>query len=149
MVHMSLYNEWQKLCEKQRTEEENNEFWNTYLEKEMKVYEFILEHHDEVVEGKLAELAEKFDMEPVVFAGFMDGINTSLKNPVKLRSLVMIQTSGLKLILKSCITICWMQRRTGFIIFPVGQHIESGKKKRNIEGYKQDTHCGKQENWKK
>jgi len=32
----------------------------------MKVYEFILEHHDEVVEGKLAELAEKFDMEPVV-----------------------------------------------------------------------------------
>jgi len=33
MVHMSLYNEWQKLCEKQRTEEENNEFWNTYLEK--------------------------------------------------------------------------------------------------------------------
>jgi len=77
MVHMSLYNEWQKLCEKQRTEEENNEFWNTYLEKEMKVYEFILEHHDEVVEGKLAELAEKFDMEPVVFAGFMDGINTS------------------------------------------------------------------------
>ncbi|CDG34743.1 hypothetical protein CTHBC1_0065 [Acetivibrio thermocellus BC1] len=87
MVHMSLYNEWQKLCEKQRTEEENNEFWNTYLEKEMKVYEFILEHHDEVVEGKLAELAEKFDMEPVVFAGFMDGINTSLKNPVKLEEL--------------------------------------------------------------
>jgi len=39
------------------------------------------------VEGKLAELAEKFDMEPVVFAGFMDGINTSLKNPVKLEEL--------------------------------------------------------------
>jgi len=39
MVHMSLYNEWQKLCEKQRTEEGTTNL-NTYLEKEMKVYEF-------------------------------------------------------------------------------------------------------------
>ncbi|WP_038288700.1 SEC-C metal-binding domain-containing protein [Acetivibrio straminisolvens] len=84
---MSLYNEWQELCEKERTEEEYNKFWNTYLEKEMKIYEFILDNHEEVVEGKLAELAEKFDMEPVVFTGFMDGINTSLKESVKLEEL--------------------------------------------------------------
>ncbi|GAE88573.1 protein export cytoplasm protein SecA ATPase RNA helicase [Acetivibrio straminisolvens JCM 21531] len=87
MIHMSLYNEWQELCEKERTEEEYNKFWNTYLEKEMKIYEFILDNHEEVVEGKLAELAEKFDMEPVVFTGFMDGINTSLKESVKLEEL--------------------------------------------------------------
>jgi len=31
MVHMSLYNEWQKLCEKQRTEEETTSLAEKYL----------------------------------------------------------------------------------------------------------------------
>ncbi|HHV28311.1 SEC-C metal-binding domain-containing protein [Acetivibrio mesophilus] len=84
---MSLFNEWQELCEKERPQEEDTKFWNQYLEKEAKIYESILESHEEVIEGKLVELAEKFDMEPVVFAGFMDGINTSLEKAVNLEEL--------------------------------------------------------------
>lgn len=84
---MSLFEQWKELSEKERSEAEYNEFWNTYLEKETKVYEHILEHHDEVVEGKLTDLAEKFDMEPVVFVGYMDGINTSLVEAEKLEEL--------------------------------------------------------------
>lgn len=84
---MNLFEQWKELCDKERSEEEYNKFWNTYFEKEKNVYEFILERHDEVLEGKLTELAEKFDMEPVAFAGYMDGINTSLEKSVKLEEL--------------------------------------------------------------
>lgn len=79
---MSLFEQWQELCEKERSEKEKDQFWKTYLEKEVKIYEFILEQHDQAVEGKLTELAEKFDMEPVVFVGYIDGISTSLEKPI-------------------------------------------------------------------
>ncbi|MFZ5989914.1 MAG: SEC-C metal-binding domain-containing protein [Bacillota bacterium] len=83
----SLHEQWKELADTERSEKEYNEFWNTYLEKETKNYENILEKHDEVISGKLSELSEKFDMDPITFIGFMDGINTSLVESVNLDEL--------------------------------------------------------------
>lgn len=84
---MSLIEQWKEIADKERPEKEYNEFWNTYLEKEKNVYEQILEKHEEIISGKLSELAQKFDMDAPTFVGFTDGINTSLVNEVDLDSL--------------------------------------------------------------
>ena len=56
---MSIYSEWKDLTDIERSEEEQNKFWNDYLIQEKNVYEYILTHHDEVVEGTVSELAKK------------------------------------------------------------------------------------------
>jgi hypothetical protein len=81
---MGLYEQWKGMAEADRDQNEYNEFWNGYLEKEKKIYRYILENHLNKIEGRLDELAVKFSMEPVVFAGFLDGINTSLNKELEL-----------------------------------------------------------------
>ena len=49
--------------------------------KEKSVYEQLLTEPVEVVTGTVKELAEKYGMEPVLFLGFLDGINESIKEP--------------------------------------------------------------------
>jgi len=92
---MGLFEQWKDLSEKQRSGKEYNEFWNTYLEKEKKIYEYLLEDHDSIVEGTLRELASRFDMDAVVFTGFLDGIDTSLVNSTGLEKIN--EESGIKL----------------------------------------------------
>lgn len=75
---MSLLDQWQEMADMERPEEEYNKFWNNYLEKEKAVYENILENHNEVVSGKLSDLAKKYEMDDPTFIGFLDGINSSL-----------------------------------------------------------------------
>lgn len=84
---MALYQEWTAWSDQERSEKEYNEFWNDYLQKEAKNYQYILENHDNVVKGTLKEVAQKFEMDMLTFCGFMDGINTSLKEAVKLEDL--------------------------------------------------------------
>ncbi|NLP14308.1 MAG: SEC-C domain-containing protein [Clostridium sp.] len=84
---MSIFAQWNELANKERTKEEHDKFWEEYLMKETKIYEYILEHHDEAVSGELAELAQKFDSDAVTFVGFIDGINTSLKESFVLEEL--------------------------------------------------------------
>lgn len=84
---MSLYAKWEELINQERSQKEYDEFWKVYLEKEMKVYQYILENKDEVLNGELSDLGKRFDMDPVTFAGFLSGINTSLKRPIDLDSL--------------------------------------------------------------
>ncbi|MCX7749532.1 MAG: SEC-C metal-binding domain-containing protein [Clostridia bacterium] len=84
---MSLFGEWKALVEKERSQKEAEAFWKAYFEKEKICYEQLLENHTEVVSGKLGEVAQKFDMDPVTFAGFVDGINTSLVHPYELDDL--------------------------------------------------------------
>jgi preprotein translocase subunit SecA len=84
---MSLYTKWEELAEKERTQTEYDEFWKEYLEKESALYVNILENKDSVISGKLSEVGEKFNMDPVTFAGFVSGINTSLLNPMDLDNL--------------------------------------------------------------
>lgn len=84
---MSLYSEWQDIAKAERTPKEDEAFWKTYFDQETENYKRILDAPDEVVSGKFSELAESFDMEPLVFMGFMDGINSSLKKEYKLENL--------------------------------------------------------------
>ena len=76
---MSLYTDWKTLLENQ-TDDTFEAFWDEYCKAEMKIYSHILEHHDEHLTGALGELSEKFEVRPVIFEGFLDGIESSLKN---------------------------------------------------------------------
>lgn len=84
---MGLYEQWKGMTEGKKSKEEYNEFWNDYLEKETQNYKYILENRQNKLEGRLDELAAKFGMEPAVFTGFLDGINTSLTEELDLDSL--------------------------------------------------------------
>jgi hypothetical protein len=84
---MSLYVKWEELVDQDRSQTEYDEFWKEYLEKEMKIYQHILENKGEVVSGRVDEVSKRFDMDPVTFAGFVSGINTSLKTPVDIDNL--------------------------------------------------------------
>ena len=85
--NMYLYQEWTKKIEEESQKRSFKRFWDEYLEKEKHNYEVILEKHDEVISGKLSELAEKFNMDSVTMIGFLDGINTSLVNELDLEEL--------------------------------------------------------------
>ncbi len=84
---MSFYSDWKKYTEQERSAKETEDFWTEYFEKEKKNYEKILENSKEVIEGKYKELADKFEMDEVTFAGFLDGINESLKEELKIEKL--------------------------------------------------------------
>ena len=81
---MSLYSEWQALCKREMEDSELKEFWDTYFEAEKQNYIKILKDPEKVVEGKLTKLADDFDMNDVVFTGFLDGINSSLNTELNL-----------------------------------------------------------------
>ena len=74
---MTLYKQWVELMESQ-TDETFEEFWEEYSGAESKIYAHILENADKHFAGKVGELAAKFEVRPVIFMGFLDGINTSL-----------------------------------------------------------------------
>ena len=76
---MSLFEEWKDLIENQ-TEESFPEFWKEYSGAETKIYSDILDRPSEKITGTLGELAAKYDVRPVIFMGFLDGVNDSLKN---------------------------------------------------------------------
>lgn len=75
---MTLFEQWQELMNNQ-TEETFDEFWKEYSETETRVYAHILANHKENLKGTFSELVEKFNANPVIFMGFLDGINSSLK----------------------------------------------------------------------
>lgn len=76
---MTLYETWQQMGEMPQTQEDQLSYWNEYFAAETENYKKILSNKDTVYEGTLKELAEQFDMPTAVFTGFIDGINTSLK----------------------------------------------------------------------
>ena len=74
---MTLFEQWTEFMETQ-TEETFEEFWKEYSGAETKLYKHILANKDTHMAGTVKELAEKFEVRPVIFMGFLDGINTSL-----------------------------------------------------------------------
>lgn len=76
----SLYNQWSEMAYEFDTKEEYDKFWNDYLPRETKFYKYILTHLDEDIEGTIADLAKKFSEDKMTIIGFVDGINTSLKD---------------------------------------------------------------------
>ena len=75
---MTLLKEWNKLIENQ-TQETFDDFWKEYSEAETRIYDDILSDPEKPMEGTLGELAEKYEVRPVIFMGFLDGINESIE----------------------------------------------------------------------
>lgn len=75
---MSLISNWRDMTNQEMTPKEHKEFWDGYYALETAAYKRILGRKEEYFEDKLSSLAEEFGMDDTVFAGFMDGINTSL-----------------------------------------------------------------------
>ena len=75
---MTLFEQWRDLIENQ-TDATFREFWEEYSGAETKIYSAILDKPEEKVSGKIGELAAAHDVRPVIYMGFLDGINTSLK----------------------------------------------------------------------
>ncbi|WP_209010469.1 SEC-C metal-binding domain-containing protein [Clostridium aminobutyricum] len=91
---MNLYEQWQDLINNQ-TDESFPDFWEKYSSTESKIYTDILEHHTQQVSGTFQELVDKYQADPIIFMGFLDGINTSLKEEQKIEALD--ETAVLKL----------------------------------------------------
>ncbi|MFV0528649.1 MAG: SEC-C metal-binding domain-containing protein [Lachnospiraceae bacterium] len=62
-------------------------FWAAYFNTEKEIYIQLLQKPEDVAEGTLQELAERFEIKPVTMAGFLDGINDSLKVPYTLEEI--------------------------------------------------------------
>jgi hypothetical protein len=83
---MGLYEQWQEQGNK-LTGEQANLYWGAYLEAEKEAYRRILDQKLLLLKGTVSELADKFELTKVQMAGFIDGINTSLKNEISLENL--------------------------------------------------------------
>lgn len=75
---MGVYQDWLTLAQIQRSQEDQQAFWKSYFDAERDNYSKILDRIDQPYTGKLVDLAKEFNMEKEVFAGFIDGINSSL-----------------------------------------------------------------------
>lgn len=75
---MSLYTQWKDLIENQ-TEESFESFWKSYSETETRIYASLLEKQSQEIEGSFQDLAASYEADPVLFMGFLDGINSSLE----------------------------------------------------------------------
>jgi len=84
---MSLYEQWENAVKNIKTQDEYDKYWKAYFEKEKNAYEKILGAKENIITGTLSELAERFNMSPVDFTGFIDGINTSLLESIDLDTL--------------------------------------------------------------
>lgn len=84
---MGLYENWENSITKLSNKKQSDDFWKNYYDAEQKNYEKILENKDETYEGTVSELAVRFGMDVTAFAGFLDGINTSLKDELDTGSL--------------------------------------------------------------
>ena len=83
---MSLFSQWEELINGQ-TDETFEEFWKLYAGTEQKIYKSILAEKNPVVSGTFQELVDRYEADPVIFMGFLDGINTSLKAELPLEEL--------------------------------------------------------------
>ena len=84
---MALYDTWKGMAESLSTQQEYNAYWNEYFAAETENYKKILADTSKTYEGTVKDLAEEFGMTSVVFTGFIDGINTSLKTPIEVEKL--------------------------------------------------------------
>ncbi len=76
---MSLFNDWNDMLHGQ-TKGTIDAFWDKYSDTEIKIYKHILSHKDEHLKGRVGDLVEQFDVDKVIFVGFLDGVQSSLKS---------------------------------------------------------------------
>lgn len=86
MAKTTLLEKWRKLAYNENEDKNKlRAFWEAYFLKEKGIYEQLLDAPETEVTGTVKELAEKYDMDLLWMAGFLDGINDSLKeaNPIE------------------------------------------------------------------
>jgi len=84
---MSLFETWRETAYKEEDQKVQKKFWQEYFDIEKGIYEKLLSKPEEVVSGTVKELAESYGTDVLHFTGFLDGINSSLKEPNKLEEL--------------------------------------------------------------
>ena len=84
---MNLLTQWRALSENFETQEAEIKFWEEYLKVEASIYNEILNNKVEVVEGKVSDLAAKYNTSVEYFMGFIDGISESLKEDITLETI--------------------------------------------------------------
>lgn len=83
---MTLFAKWQTLIQNQ-TDNTFKKFWEEYSSTEENIYNQILDKPKTKVKDTFKNLYEKYNADPVIFMGFLDGINTSLKKELDLESI--------------------------------------------------------------
>jgi len=83
---MALLEQWRsKAYDETANKNELQKLWTAYFQEERDIYAELLKNPDEVVEGTVKELAEKYNVSLMTMVGFLDGINDSLvnQNPIE------------------------------------------------------------------
>ena len=83
---MSLLEKWRSKAYDQNADSGAiKKLWDNYFKEEEEVYKQLLSAPDIEIKGSVKELADKYNMDVISFAGFLDGINDSLKrqNPIE------------------------------------------------------------------
>jgi len=83
---MTLYEKWEAAAY-DKTGKNIKKCWDDFIPKEQAVYSKLLAEKTTHVEGTLSELGARFHMTPEFVAGFLDGINDALDEPVDLKGL--------------------------------------------------------------
>jgi len=87
-VAMSLFKQWNEILEgKGLTQAQTDDFWNAYLAVEKNIYEDILDQKTDKLTGTVKAFGEKYDLEPLLVIGFIDGLHTSLTEELDLESM--------------------------------------------------------------
>ena len=82
---MALLQQWRnKAYDEKANKGDLQRLWSAYFKKKKEIYAQLLQNPDEIVEGTVKELAEKYNVDIMTMTGFLDGINDSLKeaNPI-------------------------------------------------------------------
>lgn len=83
---MTLLKQWRdKAYDEKANKGDLQRLWTAYFQKEKEIYSQLLKNPDEIVEGTVKELAEKYNIDIMTMTGFLDGINDSLReaNPIE------------------------------------------------------------------
>lgn len=83
----SLYQQWDEMVTNLK-DDQREDFAQNYYDRETDVYKKILSDQNNAITGSFEQLAEQNGFDHILFAGFMDGINDSLKQPYDLDELV-------------------------------------------------------------
>lgn len=84
---MSLFETWRDTAYNEQEESTQRKFWENYFAVEKSIYEKLLVNPEQPTVGTIKELAESFGTDSLTFMGFLDGINDSLKESLKLEEL--------------------------------------------------------------
>ena len=83
---MALLEQWRAMAYSEKANKGDlQRLWASYFQKEKEIYAQLLKNPDEVVRGTVKELADKYGVDIMTMAGFLDGIDESLveANPIE------------------------------------------------------------------